>query len=203
MTSNVNKVAMVAVDFSECSDDAIKMGVDMLQQGQLTALHLIHVLDPRDVIDHPEKPAIQTEEEVLAIAPRMLLARAHVIVPLQAAQRALITPHARIGRTVPTLVQACVDYEVDLLIVGTHARRGMERLLLGSVAEALVREAPCPVLIARQTDYKDRAKTALPDRPYPPGQEPITPEIPFERTHSTSSDSWRPSDNGPTGFRIV
>jgi len=203
MNQNAKKVLMVAVDFSECSDDALKMGLTMLQQGQVSCLHLIHVLDPRDVIDHPEKPAIQTEEEVIEVAPRMLLARANVLVPLNAADRSLIKPHARIGRTVPTLIQACVDYEADLLIVGTHARRGMQRLLLGSVAEALVREAPCPVLIARTTDYKNRLKTALPDQPYRPGDEPVPSEVPFEHTHSTSSDSWRPSDSGPTGFRIV
>jgi nucleotide-binding universal stress UspA family protein len=203
MNQNAKKVLMVAVDFSECSDDALKMGLTMLQQGQVSTLHLIHVLDPRDVIDHPEKPAIQTEEEVIEVAPRMLLARANVLVPLNAADRALLKPHARIGRTVPTLIQACVDYEADMLIVGTHARRGMQRLLLGSVSEALVREAPCPVLIARATDYKDRVKTALPDQAYLPGEEPAPSEVPFEHTQSTSSDSWRPSDNGPTGFRIV
>jgi universal stress protein A len=203
MNQTAKKVLMVAVDFSECSDDALKMGLAMLQQGHVSTLHMIHVLDPRDVIDNPEKPAIQTEEEVVELAPRMLLARAAVLTPLNAADRSLLKAHARIGRTVPTLIQACVDYEADLLIVGTHARRGMQRLLLGSVAEALVREAPCPVLIAREPDYKDRTKTALPDQPYKAGEEPTPSEVPFERTHSTSSDSWRPADNGPTGFRIV
>ncbi len=40
----------------------------------------------------------------------------------------------------------------DLIVVGTHARRGLSHLVLGSVAEHLVRSAPCPVLVARPTE---------------------------------------------------
>jgi K+-sensing histidine kinase KdpD len=50
-------------------------------------------------------------------------------------------------------VQAIIDYvnreQIDLLVVGTHGRRGLAHVLLGSVAEALVRRAPCPVLTVR------------------------------------------------------
>jgi nucleotide-binding universal stress UspA family protein len=60
-----------------------------------------------------------------------------------------VVTHARIGDASSTLLQMAVDYDADVLIVGTHARRGVDRLMLGSVAERLVREARCPVLIAR------------------------------------------------------
>lgn len=203
MELTTKRVVVVAVDFTMFGDDALGMGLTMLQEGQATALHLVHVLDPRDVIDHPEKPALQTEEEVLAVAPRMLLERAADLAYLDEAKKPLLKAHARIGRPVPTIVQVCVDYDADLLIVGTHARAGMERALLGSVAEALVRRAPCPVLVARPVDYEGRAKTQLPDLPYRAGEEPAPAPVPFERTVSTSSESWRPSDSGPTGFRIV
>lgn len=204
--SAAKKVVVVAVDFSACGDDALQMGLAMVERGQVEALHLVHVLDPRDVIDGPEKPALVTEEEVLERAPTVLLARAEAIATLGrvAFDGARVHAHARIGRAVPTLIQACIDYEADLLLVGTHARRGMERLLLGSVAEALVREAPCPVLVARPKDYLDRAKTPRPDPAYPAGQAPLrNSEIPFERTRSTTHGGWDAADTGPTGFRIV
>lgn len=206
MSSAQKKVVVVAVDFSECGDDALHMGLAMLERGQVERLHLVHVLDPRDVIDAPEKPALVTEEEVLEQAPRVLMTRAEALAALRGVrfERALIQPHARIGRAVPALIQVCVDYEADLLVVGTHARRGMERLLLGSVAEALVREAPCPVMVARAKDYEGRAKTPRPERAYPPGQAPLRDsEVPPERTISTTYEGWEPSDSGPTGFRIV
>lgn len=51
------------------------------------------------------------------------------------------------GSPVTTLVQASAEY--DALVVGTHGRRGLEHLWLGSVAEQLVRRAQCPVLVLR------------------------------------------------------
>jgi nucleotide-binding universal stress UspA family protein len=40
---------------------------------------------------------------------------------------------------------------VDLVVMGTHGRRGMRRMVLGSVAERFVRHAPCPVLLVRES----------------------------------------------------
>ena len=47
------------------------------------------------------------------------------------------------------IAQLAADLEADLVVVGTHGRRGLSRLLLGSTAEATVRLAPCPVLVVR------------------------------------------------------
>jgi nucleotide-binding universal stress UspA family protein len=54
---------------------------------------------------------------------------------------------------VATLLQICVEQRADLLIVGTHARLDLDRRVLGPVADALVRQAPCPVLIARPKSH--------------------------------------------------
>jgi nucleotide-binding universal stress UspA family protein len=45
-----------------------------------------------------------------------------------------------------------------MLVLGTHGRTGVTRLLMGSVAEAIVRRAPCPVLVYRETAEKLAAK---------------------------------------------
>jgi nucleotide-binding universal stress UspA family protein len=50
------------------------------------------------------------------------------------------------GETLPTLLQQIVEKSIDLVVVSTHGRTGLGRVLLGSVAEAIFREAPCPVL---------------------------------------------------------
>jgi hypothetical protein len=57
-----------------------------------------------------------------------------------------------------------------MIVVGTHARRGVERFVLGSVAEALVRSGRCPVLVAVPKDY---SHIRLSDRPEPgrPGED--------------------------------
>ncbi len=47
------------------------------------------------------------------------------------------------------------EHHADLVVVGTHGRTGIERALLGSVAEAIVRHSPCSVLVARAQDWGD------------------------------------------------
>jgi hypothetical protein len=57
--------------------------------------------------------------------------------------------HQRLGAVADEIAELASDLEADLVVVGTHSRRGVERLLLGSVAERVVRIAPCPVVVVR------------------------------------------------------
>ncbi|MEO8551840.1 MAG: universal stress protein, partial [Kofleriaceae bacterium] len=50
------------------------------------------------------------------------------------------------------IVQAATKVGADLIVMGTHGRRGLRRLMLGSVAESVARTAPCPVLLVRAED---------------------------------------------------
>lgn len=118
---------------------------------------------------------------------------------------ARVKAHVRFGRPVETLLQVCVDYSADLLVLGTNQRRGIDRLVIGSVAEELVRKARCPVLVARTVNYEGLDRTPLPDVAYEEGLEPHPPasDLHAERISSTTLDSWEPAGNAPTGFRIV
>ena len=53
------------------------------------------------------------------------------------------------GGAVEVILDAAKHYHVDLIVIGTHGRKGMNRILLGSVAEHVLRRSPCPVLTAR------------------------------------------------------
>jgi universal stress protein A len=55
---------------------------------------------------------------------------------------------ARIGDVAETILETARDQKVDLIVMGTHGRHGIAHLLLGSVAERVLRDAPCPVLTA-------------------------------------------------------
>ena len=55
------------------------------------------------------------------------------------------------GATGDEIVLAAKSWHADLIVIGTHSRQGLSRLLLGSTAEHVVRHAPCPVLVARET----------------------------------------------------
>ncbi len=200
------QVIVVGVDFGPSGDDAIVQALRLQEDHPETALHLVHVLDPRDVISYPGKPALETEEEVLEHAPVMMRERVEQIMRALGIGGAMdrVEAHVRIGRAVETLCQVAVDYDADLLVVGTHGRKGIDRWVLGSVAEALVRKAGCPVLVARPKDYGEARKTPLPDPPYPPGQEPRFGEPRDVEEHiSTERGSWHPANTPPTGYRIV
>ena len=52
------------------------------------------------------------------------------------------------------IVDYAADIHADLIVVGTHGRSGVSRLLMGSVAEHVVRSAPCPVLVVRPSEHE-------------------------------------------------
>jgi nucleotide-binding universal stress UspA family protein len=58
--------------------------------------------------------------------------------------------HVRVGTPADEIVALAKELDADLIVVGTHGRRGVRRLLLGSVARAILRHAGCPVLVVRQ-----------------------------------------------------
>jgi len=64
-----------------------------------------------------------------------------------------------IGNPADELVQVAVDNSADLLLLGTHGRKGVAKLVLGSVAEQVLHKSPCSVLIARPDDYEGRDKS--------------------------------------------
>ena len=58
------------------------------------------------------------------------------------------------GSAAPEIVRFATDRDIDMIVVGTHGRGGLAHVLLGSVAEKVVRKAPCPVLTVRTSDHR-------------------------------------------------
>jgi nucleotide-binding universal stress UspA family protein len=201
MSQARNRSIVVGVDFGPGGDDAIAESVQRMAEGWATELHAVHVLDPNDVFDRPAMPALFSEEKFLEQAPQVIHERIEEV----ARGRAAAVPpqalriHARIGKTVEVLLQVAADYEADLIVVGTHERRGFERLL-GSVSELLVRHATCSVLVARSTNHSQVTKTERPAPAYRPGEEPSPRAEPADRPMHISTE---PSNDWPTGIRIV
>lgn len=81
-------------------------------------------------------------------------------------KRALEIIHARLGDVVRSnivvrtgspgheIIEAAQELNVDLIILSTHGRTGLERFILGSTAEKVVRRAGCPVLIVRENEHE-------------------------------------------------
>jgi nucleotide-binding universal stress UspA family protein len=141
------KRILCAIDFSPPSRVALLQAAELAAQhgAGLTVLHVREVPSARAQIamlpSPPEAYEAQTGElwRQLERAGKdaELLAKAPVAVTMVE------------GTAVEEIVRAGREREVDLIVVGTHGRTGLRRAVLGSVAEGLVRRAPCSVLVAR------------------------------------------------------
>jgi len=103
-----------------------------------------------------------------------------------------------IGAPAEQIVQLAIDVEADLILVGTHARGGVARLVLGSVAEQVLHRAPCSVLIARADEYDRKSKSPSIAPAPEPGHTPYRPH-PSGARQSVTFSSYN-SSLFPTGI---
>jgi nucleotide-binding universal stress UspA family protein len=113
-------------------------------------LHIVHVAGPQDETDTALPVSLDTLRDWLGQPSGEFSLDALSIVQNQVESDA---PPER-------LVAYAEDQDIDLVVMGTHGRRGVQRMLLGSVTEEVVRKAPCPVLTVR-TDAEDAPKQAI------------------------------------------
>ena len=133
---------MVATDLTAISERALDYARAMaLESG--SKLHLVHVHDPSKVYSYPEAILGLPEVEGVRQCDEALqsLERSCLKAGLKA-RTTTIEGHSPAS----TLLKMAHEEHVDLLVAGTQSKHGFERLLLGSVAERLIREADCPVL---------------------------------------------------------
>jgi nucleotide-binding universal stress UspA family protein len=136
---------LVAVDESAFAARAADVGFD-LARSLGAEVALIHVVDPSIVAYAPEGgiPANELLTEAQQDGRRLLAAFS---------QRAALQPppleFIHVGKSGTEIVKAAKEWPADLIVVGSHGRGRVERLLLGSVAEVVVRHAACPVLVVR------------------------------------------------------
>lgn len=66
-----------------------------------------------------------------------------------------VTQFTEFGDTADGIIQACKEFEADIIVVGTHSRTGLDRLLMGSVAEHVVRHSPVPVFVVPLPNHNE------------------------------------------------
>ena len=155
---------LVAIDGTRQSNRALAAAIG-LARNQNASVHILHVIDEH-VMDLMLDPtgvgvAVPVEglKEGLAKSGRKIIADAE-----RAARKDLSDVRAEMvssrGRTVAdVIVRYAKRVHPDLIVLGTHGRRGVSRLLMGSDAEAVLREATVPVLLVRSADVKRKSKT--------------------------------------------
>jgi nucleotide-binding universal stress UspA family protein len=133
-------------DFSHTGDAALEMASSLARDLRAT-LFIVHVEEPPTAYGGGNMYYGALDPGIDELK-RML----HDIKP--ADQQVPCEHHLIAGHPAGTIVQFADSQDVDLIVMGTHGRGGLSRLLMGSVAEAVVRRAPCPVLTYKQPQEK-------------------------------------------------
>ena len=137
------KQIICPVDLSESSIRAFAHAAALARwyDAQLTVLHVVPTFEPVQVRGDLGAP-------VQIVTP---MPRGQVLAEMsRSLNLATVSPSAtsiaEAGDPQATIIDLAISMKADLIVMGTHGRRGFKRLLLGSVTEAILREAPCPVL---------------------------------------------------------
>jgi nucleotide-binding universal stress UspA family protein len=150
------KKILCAIDFSEWADLAMMRAAQMAA-GSGAGLTLVHVWQPPILVrDSAALLADQIHAEIVADCTKGLARAKAQVEALGVSQ---VETKLLAGTTWDCIVkEAESDPAYDLIVVGTHGRTGIEHVLVGSVAEKVVRHAPCPVLVVRRRAEPRKAR---------------------------------------------
>jgi nucleotide-binding universal stress UspA family protein len=144
---------MVPTDFSTSSDAAVEYA-KMLAERLGASVHVLHV------IEEPDAAGAWGSEVYISELPRIheaaqREAETRLNEIFTASEHGRLKPSTEIadGRAARTIVEVARRRQIDLIVMGTHGRSGVARLLLGSVTEKVLRTASCPVLAVRMIEH--------------------------------------------------
>jgi nucleotide-binding universal stress UspA family protein len=146
---------LVATDFSATSEMAANYGAIVAARFG-ASLHVLHVLD--DPLTTGVWSEIYVPDELrqrLVREASERLAAAAGRIAGSGATTELVT-----GQAAPTIIECAARRKIDLIVMGTRGRSGMEHVLLGSVAERVLRHAPCPVVVVRKLRVEAASRTS-------------------------------------------
>lgn len=135
------KTILHPTDLSEASDSAYQTACDLARdkQAHLIALHIA----PKGVVSYvdkvSERPVDETNEKLWEAIRR----------PREEEAGVKVTHQLEEGDPVAQILRVAREAACDLIVMGTHGRAGLTRWFSGSVAEEVIRKAPCPVLIVK------------------------------------------------------
>jgi len=145
---------LAPVDFSDPSLDSLEWGIHLAHR--LGAdLVLLHVLEPAhaDWDLHRMKDAAQIRDQWEA--------RLGNLAGVMNSLGLSATYQSRTGCPSDSILAGALQHRCDLIVMGTHGRRGRERTNVGSVAEAVLKQATCPVLTVKNPKFAPRVRPAL------------------------------------------
>ncbi|MDF1613768.1 universal stress protein [Desulfurivibrio dismutans] len=140
---DVRKI-LVPVDFSANSCKIMALAASLAQRfkAELAVVFVVQSFDDYSGFFVPREPIAQFEEEMIRNAEeKMQSFIQECLAPDAQVQTRVLT-----GDVADSIVEHATRTGVDLIVIGTHGYRGLERVLFGSVAEKVIKRADCPVI---------------------------------------------------------
>jgi nucleotide-binding universal stress UspA family protein len=139
---------VVPTDFSEFAEYAFTwaLGIAADWKAKVVVVHAVHPISYLAFPDSVYVPDLQKmEAEMIADAEKRLAD----FTAKKGSSPVPVETRVAVGEAMGEICQAATREHADLIVMGSHGRTGLSHVLLGSVAERIVRHAPCPVLVAR------------------------------------------------------
>jgi nucleotide-binding universal stress UspA family protein len=145
---------VVAYDFSPTSDEALGLGVEIACREPIHVLQIITAIDSRHGL--PVAPVHKADYPYAEKIQKMLTDRVtEIFAGRRAAGEVHFFVHSRLGHPAEEVLGLAHEVGADLILIGSHGRTGVDRLVLGSVSEKVSREAKCPVMVVRPKTYRE------------------------------------------------
>jgi len=143
------KRILVPIDGSGPSRVGLERAI-ALAKNQKARLRLLHVVDENGVVQGME-PTMNVGDllDSLVADGRKILAAAAATVKKHGVKADTVLYEVLIGRVADRIVREAAKWHADVIVMGTHGRRGIGRLVMGSDAENVLRQSPVPVLLVR------------------------------------------------------
>ena len=140
------KKILCPIDFSACSTYALTYAIDLSLKDH-ASLYLIHVIetyigDIGDILKQIDLLLDDNQTDSLKM-------RLINLIPAEIRTNISIDTLVVKGTPFVEIIKAAKDNQVDLIVMGTHGKTGLDYILIGSVAERVIQRSPCPVLSIR------------------------------------------------------
>jgi nucleotide-binding universal stress UspA family protein len=146
------ETVVIATDGSESAQRAVRMALDLAKRFD-ARVHAIYVVDEGELRSSPEEHRDELENALEAAGGEALT---FVEERATGAADTDVVTAVRVGDPADELIAYAGDVDADIVATGTRGRHGEHAFLLGSVAEAVVRRSPVPVLTVRQLGEDER-----------------------------------------------
>jgi nucleotide-binding universal stress UspA family protein len=149
---NINKI-LIGIDDSKYADFAAAYGFDLARSFK-AHVGLVHIVEPvampqpanDTLVGLPLETVMFPETEILNIQKEQTAILIERTVK-QYGNNVEVTNFTEYGSTEEGILRCCAEFNADMIVIGTHSRKGIDRFFMGSVAEHVVRHSTVPVLV--------------------------------------------------------